>query len=397
MSIASVTVHLEGTTLEGGGQILRLALSLSSLTRTPIHISNIRGKRHGGGGLKSQHLTSLKWLGQACNASTTGAQLKSKEITFAPDTAHRNDTVKTGAVEIKQDTPGSVNLVFQAVLPYLLFSGAEEKIRLTITGGTNVSNSPSYDYIAQVLIPMLTLIGAPSIETELHARGWSQGGTCLGRATYTITPLRHQLPAFHLIERGAMRSVNATIIAPKDTEQHFRDELDVMFDNLEPRISTPPATITFDTTFEDSHHPKRYYILLVATTTTGMKLGRDWLFDQAIRPGKTEHIVPTMVRKVAGDLMREIEHEGCVDEFLRDQLVVFQALALSGSRVEGGKGKLSMHALTARWVAEQILGVEFSDDGSCGGVGYHPGGAGEDRDVNEELVGELERVTLGRG
>jgi RNA 3'-terminal phosphate cyclase (ATP) len=62
------------------------------------------------------------------------------------------------------------------------------------------------------------------------------------------------------------------------------------FGNGEPEI---------DMTFEDSRHDKRYYLLLVGTTSTGIKLGRDWLYDRAVRPGKLEQIVPTMVKKVS--------------------------------------------------------------------------------------------------
>lgn len=55
-------VHLEGTTLEGGGQLLRLALSLSSLTHIPIHVTRIRGNRSKDGGLKPAHLAGVQWL-----------------------------------------------------------------------------------------------------------------------------------------------------------------------------------------------------------------------------------------------------------------------------------------------------------------------------------------------
>lgn len=182
-SPAAPATHLEGTTLEGGGQLLRLALGLSSLTKKPINITNIRGKRHGGGGLKSQHLTCVQWLGNACNARVSGVGLKSKEVTFIPEGKGPSCTndLEVGGVLINQNTPGSVNLILQAILPYLLFSGAKEKIRVRITGGTNVSNSPSYEYIDQVLIPILKFIGIPRIEANLQSRGWSQGITRLGR------------------------------------------------------------------------------------------------------------------------------------------------------------------------------------------------------------------------
>ena len=397
-------IHLEGTTLEGGGQLLRLALGLSSLTKKPINITNIRGKRSGGGGLKAQHLTSVQWLGQACNARLSGVGLKSKEITFIPkQSSDRNPQSdldeRGGEVRINQNTPGSINLVLQAILPYLLFSGASSPIRVRITGGTNVFNSPSYDYILEVLAPMLALIGIPLIEAQLHSRGWSQGSTRLGSITYTITPLTSKLPTFQFTERGDIKHIKAIIIAPRETEQHFRDELAFMFEKRESRIfglnnSSPEIEITF----ESSHHDKRYYLLLIATTTTGIKLGRDWLYDQAIRPGKTERIVPTMVKKVSDDLLAEIEHGGCADEYLRDQLVVFQVLAEGRSMVDGGwRGdemvEPSLHAKTAMWVADEMLGVDFDGEGTCDGIGFTPGGQG-DGELEEDLVRNIESLTV---
>ena len=97
---------------------------------------------------------------------------------------------------------------------------------------------------------------------------------------------------------GDIRSVTATILAPKDTEQAFRDELEVMFERRHDRFFATGPDPDIEVTFEDSRHDKRYYLLLVATTSTGIKLGRDWLYDRAVRPGKLEQIIPTIVKKV---------------------------------------------------------------------------------------------------
>lgn len=125
-----------------------------------------------------------------------------------------------------------------------------------------------------------------------------------------------------------------------------------------------------------------------------MKLGRDWLYDRGVRPGKLEQIVPTIVKKVSDDLLAEIEHGGCVDEYLRDQLVVFQALAEGRSTVYGGKKDTlvepSLHAKTAQWVAKEILGVEFDEEGECEGIGFWESLKKEDDDLAEGL----ERLNL---
>ncbi|KAF2868186.1 RNA 3'-terminal phosphate cyclase domain-containing protein [Massariosphaeria phaeospora] len=392
-------VHLEGTTLEGGGQLLRIALGLSSLTGIPIRITNIRGKRSRGGGLKAQHLTSVQWLGRASNAQLTGAELKSKEITFTPST---DDIFKWSSdVQISQSTPGSINLVLQAILPYLLFSGAKKRMKLRITGGTNVSNSPSYDYVTQVLLPMLAHIGIPPIQSDLHSRGWSQGSNSLGSVTYTIKPLTKPLPSFQLTKRGTIQSVQATILAPKSYEQQIRDELNLMFEKREEAIfgeREPEIGITF----EDSRHDKRFYLLLVATSTTGIKLGRDWLYDHGVRAGKIDAVISNLVKKVAGDLIGEIEHGGCVDEYLRDQLVVYQALARGQSRVDGGRSNRvlkepSLHTQTAQWVVGELIGVQFDEEGSCDGIGFDSGRKidGERNEEEKELVKGLEKLAVG--
>jgi RNA 3'-terminal phosphate cyclase (ATP) len=381
----SIPIHLEGTTLEGGGQLLRIAIGLSSLTKIPVNITNIRGKRSGSGGLKAQHLTSVQWLSQASDARLSGAGLKSKEITFAPkETKRQFEKFLKSEIQISQNTPGSINLVFQAILPYLLFSGSKYPSNVKISGGTNVSNSPSYEYISQVLLPMLTHIGIPTINSSLHSRGWSQGGTQLGSVTYTVTPISTPLPAFQLIDRGDIISVKATIIAPKACEQHFRDELDMMFENREEAIFGDREPMV-EVVFENSRHDKRFYLLLVATTTTGVKLGRDWLYDHAVKVGRSEVIMSSMTKKVFRDLIAEIEHGGCVDEFLKDQLVVFQALAKGRSVVNAGRTKegpveSSLHAKTAQWVVQEMLGVGFDEEGVCEGIGF---GDGEGHGVEE--------------
>jgi RNA 3'-terminal phosphate cyclase (ATP) len=286
----------------------------------------------------------------------------------------------------------SSGLVFQAILPYILFSGSgEDVIAVTIKGGTNVSNSPSIDYIQQVLLPMLVLVGLPEITAKVHHRGWSTGRNEMGAVTFKIPPIPvgSHLPAFRVTNRGDIIRIQAKILAPKISEKNCIGELNKAVEKAFPSVE-------FDVQFEDSFHPKRLYILLVATSANGQILGRDWLYDHKIT--SLESAVSKLVSRVVNDLSTELKHGGCVDEFMRDQLTIFQALANGKSEVEGGtfgeKGDLveaSLHAQTAQWVATELLGVKFNDEGSCEGVGFVAGGEFERKEkVGESKVDEME-------
>lgn len=62
---------IDGAQGEGGGQVLRTALTLSMLTKQAIEVVNIRAKRKKPGLLR-QHLTCVLAAQQICDAETTG-------------------------------------------------------------------------------------------------------------------------------------------------------------------------------------------------------------------------------------------------------------------------------------------------------------------------------------
>lgn len=87
-----------------------------------------------------------------------------------------------------------------------------------------------------------------------------------------------------------------------------------------------------------------------------------------------------MAKRVTAELATEWRSGAFVDEHMRDQLVIFQALASGRSEVFLGRevggvndGQLrepSLHARTAEWVAKEVLGVEFDHEGVCDGIGF---------------------------
>ncbi|KAK3813576.1 MAG: RNA 3'-terminal phosphate cyclase/enolpyruvate transferase [Linnemannia elongata] len=385
----SNTVVLDGTTLEGGGQILRIAVCLSAITKIPLNITQIRGNRPRGGGLKYQHLTGVNWLAKASGVNIEGAEIKSTELRLSWDRDTDDEPLDDHRFlslpkMIDIGSPGSVALVLQAILPFIIFGPHSERfsdstsqdasdeslslpapIHITIKGGTNVSFSPSFEYINKVLLPTFSRIGLPPITARLESRGWSTGGPQIGTVSFEITPLPTGsfLPAFQLKDRGTIQHIEATILGPKVIQSKFRHEVAVGLAANFPGVAT---TITF----EDSGHHSRLYLLLVAKCENSHLLGRDWLYDRKTRGGELNGPVEQLVKEVIQQLQMELKHGGCVDEYLRDQLVIFSALAKGKCHIDAGRnegGQLvegSLHTRTAQWVASQMLPVALGEDGS---------------------------------
>lgn len=224
-NVPETTIDLDGRTLEGGGQLVRNALALSALTGQAVSIHHIRGNREGKKGLKGSHLEAIKLLAEVTESEVTGAELGSLSLRFSPQKKHcvSDDIDSDECTEhpvtgkepqsrslqllcpkpiqseytIRLPTAGSVFLVFQALYPYLLYAGAFQgrPIRLNLTGGTNVSFSPSYDYISQVLIPNFAKLGLPQLSVQLQKRGWATGPVDLGTVTFVIHPVELPSPA----------------------------------------------------------------------------------------------------------------------------------------------------------------------------------------------------------
>lgn len=135
-------LKIDGSYGEGGGQIVRSAVTLSCITKTPIQIENIRTNRRVPG-LRPQHLTAIKLLGKICNAEIQGLNVGSKSIKFFPK------DLEDYTIDEDIGTAGSISLVLQALIPAVSIS--KKKLELSIIGGTDVPRSPTSNYTKFVL------------------------------------------------------------------------------------------------------------------------------------------------------------------------------------------------------------------------------------------------------
>jgi RNA 3'-terminal phosphate cyclase (ATP) len=159
-------VRIDGSFGEGGGQIIRSAVTLSAITGRPVEIENIRSNRKVPG-LRPQHLLGVKILSKICQAKVEGLHVGSTSLRFSP-----SDGID---MELREDvgTAGSVPLILQVLIPAV--SLLKKRLKISIAGGTDVPWSPTADYTKLVLGEAFSRIGI-DFTLEIKNRGYYPKG-----------------------------------------------------------------------------------------------------------------------------------------------------------------------------------------------------------------------------
>lgn len=189
-------IQLDGT--EGGGQMLRTALSLAMVTGQPFRMTNIRGKRQKTG-LMRQHLTCVKAACEISDGNADGAEIGSTELVF------RAGKIRAGSYQFAIGTAGSTSLLFQTLLPALLHADGPSTLRLE--GGTHNPLAPPFEFIDRVFLPALRRMGADATVTLLQSGFAPVGG---GTIECAIQPCAGLTP-LHLHERGELTSLRLRV------------------------------------------------------------------------------------------------------------------------------------------------------------------------------------------
>ena len=169
-------ILLDGSKGEGGGQILRSALSLSAITGKSFRLENIRSGRKRPG-LMRQHLTCVQATAAICRAKTSEAEIGSTELDFSPGNIQASyDTFSIG-------TAGSTMLLLQTVLPVLLHAPESSEIRLS--GGTHVIKAPCFEYLNEVFLPRIAEMNGRAKMTLERPGFFPAGG---GRVCLRVDP-----------------------------------------------------------------------------------------------------------------------------------------------------------------------------------------------------------------
>lgn len=353
-------VNVDGGVLEGGGQILRISVSLSAIKRIPIRVYNIRAGRSTPG-LRPQHIAGLQLVRDICQGTLKGDYIGSTEIYFNPG------PIRGGEYRADPQTAGSIALLMQVSVPVALY--ADGPVTLNLRGATNADLAPPIDYMKTIFKTLLGRFGG-KVDVDVNMRGYFPRGG--GQVIVHVSPLARgvALHAVQMLTRGPVlrvwgSSFVAGALPVKVALVMASRARRVIHQNLQ----GAGTSIALDITDYKEQHDKAVAtgsgINLFAETGEGYLLGTSGI-------GKPKILAESVAEKAAFDLIDEINQGSCVDRNAQDQMVLLMALASGTSKVLCGE--LTLHTKTAIYVTELLTKAKFKESKGileCIGIGHN--------------------------
>jgi len=306
-------IEVDGSTGEGGGQLLRTAVALSAITGRRLRIVRIRARRERPG-LAAQHLAAVRAVGTLCDARIDGLEPGSQEIDFDPGAP------RAGTHVFEIGTAGSVTLVLQALMPVMLAAPARTTVR--VVGGTDVRAAP-----------------------EVVRRGYYPRGG--GEVECEVEP--STLQPVDLGDPGTLASIEAfSHVANLPT--HVAQRMASAAREALGGLPEPLLHVAVDGP-EQAVGPGGAIVLRARTARSVLGAGR-----VAQRGIPAERLGAEAAAELRGDLASC----AALDTHAADQLLVHLALAGAGSRFT--TRAITSHASTAMWLIERFLPVRFEVD-----------------------------------
>jgi RNA 3'-terminal phosphate cyclase (ATP) len=340
-------IPIDGSEGEGGGQILRTALSLAAATGQGFEMKRVRAGRMRPG-LRPQHLVALRAAAMACGARVGGAFEGSPDVRFEPG------PLEPGQFRFEIATAGSVTLVLQSLLTPLSMAGAPSRVE--VTGGTHVPASPSFHYLANHWTAAVGGIGL-QVRSGLVRAGFHPAG---GGEAHAQVEAWSAPQALCLEERGALVAVRGTSGAGRvkgDVARRQRDaaqarlweerRLEAAWEVLDLKAASPGSFLLLEAIFERA------------------RAAFSFLGERGLR-------AELLGDKAARRLLHFLDEEGAVDPHLADQLAVPMAIGRQGGRVT--TSEVTRHLETVAHTLS-LFGVGARTWGRRGG----PGGLEVDR------------------
>ncbi len=336
-------LEIDGSFGEGGGAILRLGAGFSVLCNQPIRIKNIRANRPKPG-LRLQHLLGLQTLANLTNSTLSQCKVGTKEITFVP-----NDEVNN-KIHVNINTAASIGLLLQPIQIACLGFHNSGDIEITLNGGGTFGKwAPSLHYLQKVTYPIFQKSGV-SIKVDVQKHGWYPKGGA--KVHCVITPPKEKLKSLELTELGNIEFVIGEIIITDQLRQNRNNIVERIKKSIKRQLKKQVKTeINIKHSWVNSTSPG-VGLSLWAESDTGAIISSGTLLGEKKTSSEKLGIL------AADELLKYIENEIPVDNYLSDQLIPLMALIKGHSRIK--VLEVTKHARTNLELIKQISQRNYS-------------------------------------
>jgi len=338
-------VQIDGAYGEGGGQILRTSLALACVLGQAVEIINIRRFRKKPG-LQPQHLTAVKAAASISRAHVEGAMVGSTKLLFLPSAIRGGEYLFD--VSATKGSAGSTSLVLQTILLPLVY--APSIATVSVIGGTHVSWSPPFHFLACAFIPLLAQL-AIDVELDINTWGWYPigGGKVFARVhpQMTIKPI-------DLTDRGRLLQVRG-ISAASNLPSHI-----AMRQQWKVREVLAKRGITAEIEVVDAPSQGKGSLVFLCAQFEKIAVG----FAALGAIGKPAENVAD---EACNALIEHLESRGALDPYLADQIIPYLALSAGPSKFT--TSRITQHLLTNIWVVKQFMHITISIIGNEGEPG----------------------------
>ena len=317
-------LEIDGSFGEGGGQVIRTAITLSCIMNQPVLIENIRKNRKNPG-LKPQHLTALKILKKICNANLDPLKIGDTSLKFIPNNIQ--------SLNLKEDigTAGSISLIIQVLIPIIAI--CKKTIKLTITGGTDVLWSPTIDYTQIVLKEAFARMGINFTINMIKRGYYPKGG---GIIELEVTPSEKISPV--ILNNRKTKNVKLRCTFSKLPIELINKQVNDIERKLVENDFTVEKQVIEETALDSGAS------LMIDSIDNDSIIGLDSLFNKKSK-------------RFNLDLEKFIQNKYSVDEHLADMLVLPASLAngMTVFQVDS----ISKHLETNLFVVSKITGCKY--------------------------------------
>jgi len=341
-----IMIEVDGSSGEGGGQILRTAVALSSVLGIEVRITKIRAGRSTPG-IRAQHLAGVKVAAEICGGLVKGGEVGSGTLEYTPGKP------RSGRFSFDVGTAGSVTLILQTVMPILSF--ADGNVELRLIGGTDVKWSPPVDYLRLVTLPILSRMGFKG-DLKLVRRGYYPKGG--GEVEFSSLRVERLGPV-NGTGSGVARDIDLFSYST-GLPRHVAERIASAAGTVISDAGLPAPSVTLEVSTAEHSPSAGCGVVLCSNKDHGALVGADCLGER----GKPAEEVGT---EAGRELVEELGSGMFLDRHMGDMVVPYMALADGVSEVS--ISRLTEHTLTNVKVAEELGGVRFEVNGKVGESG----------------------------